>query len=88
MRRLLPRASLGLVGRWEGRRFDDPANTTPLGGYFTLDLLGEWRFARGWQLEASCANLLDRVYQTAAYFNQDRLHYRITVRYQLPAKSP
>jgi len=88
VRRLLPRASLGLVGRWEGRRFDDPANTTPLGGYFTLDLLGEWRFARGWQLEASCANLLDRVYQTAAYFNQDRLHYRITVRYQLPAKSP
>ncbi|HWG30343.1 MAG TPA: TonB-dependent receptor [Steroidobacteraceae bacterium] len=87
VRRLLPRASLGLVGRWEGRRFDDFANTTPLGGYFTLDLLGEWRFARGWQLEASCANLLNRVYQTAAYFNQDRLHYRLTVRYQLPGKS-
>jgi vitamin B12 transporter len=87
VRRLLPQASLGLVGRWQGRRFDDLANTTPLGGYFTLDLLGEWRFARGWQLEASCANLLDRVYQTAAYFNQDRLHYRITVRYRFPGKS-
>lgn len=88
VRRLLPDASLGVVGRWEGQRFDDLANTTPLGGYFTLDLLGEWRFAKGWQLEASCANLLNRVYQTAAYFNQDRLHYRITVRYQLPGKQP
>lgn len=87
IRRLLPQASLGLVGRWEGKRFDDAANTTPLGGYFTVDLLGEWSFARGWQLEASCANLLNRVYQTAAYFNQDRLHYRITVRYRLPGKS-
>lgn len=86
-RRLLPQASLGLVGHWEGRRFDDLANTTPLGGYFTLDLLGDWSFARGWQLEASCGNLLDRVYQTAAYFNQDRRHYRITVRYQLPGAS-
>ncbi len=84
MRRLLPNASVGLVGRWQGRRFDDLANTTPLGGYFTLDLLAEWRFARGWQLQASCVNLLNREYQTAAYFNQDRLHYSVTVRYQLP----
>jgi vitamin B12 transporter len=84
LRRLLPNASIGVVGRWQGRRFDDVANTTPLGGYFTLDLLAEWRFARGWQLQASCANLLDRDYQTAAYFAQDRFHYSVTVRYQLP----
>jgi vitamin B12 transporter len=84
IRKRLPNASLGLVGRWQGPRFDDLANTTPLGGYFTLDLLGEWRFAGGWQLQASCVNLLNREYQTAAYFNQDRLHYNVTVRYQLP----
>ena len=88
VRRFLPHASLGVVGRWEGRRFDDLANTTPLGGYFTVDLLGEWSFAKGWQLEASCANLLNRLYQTAAYFNQDRLHYRVTIRYQLPEAQP
>ncbi len=86
VRRLLPNASFGVVGRWEGRRFDDSANTTPLGGYFTLDLLAEWRFARGWQLQASCANLLDRNYQTAAYFAQDGLHYSVTIRYQFPEK--
>ena len=86
VRRLLPEASFGVVGRWEGRRFDDSANTTPLGGYFTLDLLGEWRFARGWQLQASCANLLDRSYQTAAYFAQDGFHYSVTIRYQFPGK--
>ncbi len=88
VRRFLPHASLGVVGRWEGHRFDDLANTTPLGGYFTMDLLGEWSFAKGWQLEASCANLQNRVYQTAAYFNQDRLHYRVTIRYQLPGAQP
>jgi vitamin B12 transporter len=86
VRRLLPNGSFGVVGRWEGRRFDDSANTTPLGGYFTLDLLGEWRFANGWQLQASCANVLDRNYQTAAYFAQDGFHYSVTVRYQFPGK--
>jgi vitamin B12 transporter len=86
VRRLLPHASFGVVGRWEGRRFDDLDNTTPLGGYFTLDLLGEWQFAHGWQLQASFANLLSRDYQTAAYFAQDRFHYSVTVRYELPRK--
>ena len=78
--------SIAAVARWEGRRFDDLANTLPLGGYLTVDLLAEWTVAHDWKLQASAANLLDRNYQTAAYFAQDGRHYSVTVRYQMPGK--
>jgi vitamin B12 transporter len=80
------RGSLGVVGRWEGRRFDDLANTLPMGGYLTVDLLTQWAFGNGWSLEARAANLLDRDYQTAAYFAQDGRHYAVTIRYQSQGK--
>ncbi len=86
VRRLLPNAALGAVVRWQGRRFDDLANTRPLGGYTTVDLLGEWQLARNWQVQASLANILDRDYQTAAFFAQDGFHFSVTVRYQVAAK--
>ena len=80
--------SIAAVARWEGRRFDDLANTLPLGGYLTVDLMAEWSVARDWKLQASAANLLDRNYQTAAYFAQDGRHYSVTVRYQMTEKQP
>ena len=78
--------SIAAVGRWEGRHFDDIANTLPMGGYFTLDLLTEWTFARNWQIQASAANLFDRDYQTVAFFAQDGRHYGVTIRYQSGGK--
>jgi vitamin B12 transporter len=80
------RGSLALVSRWQGRRFDDLANTLPMGGYLTVDLLTQWAFGAGWSLEARAGNLFDRNYQTAAYFAQDGRHFGVTVRYQLRAK--
>jgi vitamin B12 transporter len=80
------RGSVAVVSRWQGRRFDDLANTLPMGGYLTVDLLTQWAFGGGWSLEARAGNLFDRAYQTAAYFAQDGRHYGVTVRYQLQAK--
>jgi vitamin B12 transporter len=74
--------SVGAVARWEGRRYDDLANTLPMGGYLTVDLLTEWRFTGGWTLEAKVANLFDRSYETAAYYAQLGRSYGVTIRYR------
>lgn len=69
----------------EGRRFDELTNATRLGGYATLDLRAEYAIDRGWSLAARIANVLDKSYETAAYFNQPERNYFLTLRYQ-PAK--
>lgn len=74
--------SLAVVARWEGRRYDDLANTLPMGGYLTADLLMQWRLGSGWTLEAKAANLFDRSYQTAAYYAQPGRSYGVTIRYR------
>lgn len=74
--------SISVVTRWQGRRFDDLANTLPMGGYLTVDLLTQWAFGDGWTFEARAANLFDRSYQTAAYYTQPGRNYAVTVRYR------
>jgi vitamin B12 transporter len=78
-------ASLGVQGRYQGRRYDDLANTVPMGGYFTADLLAQWT---GWNftLEARAANLFDRSYQTAAFYAQPGRNYTVTIRYRFQTK--
>jgi vitamin B12 transporter len=66
----------------EGRRYDDLANNNKLAGYATLDVRGDYTFARAWMLQARVANLFDKQYETARYFNQDGRSYFLTVRYQ------
>jgi vitamin B12 transporter len=73
--------SVGVVARWEGRRYDDLANTLPMGGYLKVDLLTQW-LAGDWTLEAKAANLFDRSYQTAAYYAQPGRSYGVTIRYR------
>jgi vitamin B12 transporter len=74
--------SFAVVARWEGRRYDDLANTLPMGGYLTVDLLSQWRLGRDWTLEAKAANLFDRSYQTAAYYAEPGRSYGVTIRYR------
>ncbi|MGH8258891.1 MAG: TonB-dependent receptor domain-containing protein [Steroidobacteraceae bacterium] len=90
-RALWRRTSFAARGRWEGRRFDDLANTVPLGGYFLLDLLADASIGDGWALEGRIANALGRNYHTAAaidsppasaYFNQPGREFDLTVRYE------
>jgi vitamin B12 transporter len=89
-RRFLGRLDISARGRWEGRRFDDLANTVPLGGYFLLDILAEARIGEGWSIEARVTNALRRRYYTAAaidspaiaYYNQPGREFGLTLRYR------
>ena len=74
--------SVGVVARWQGHRYDDLANTLPMGGYLTVDVLTQWRLAGDWTLEARAANVFDRSYQTAAYYAQPGRSYGVTIRYR------
>lgn len=73
---------IGTTVRAEDSRYEDLANTARLGGYTTVDLRGEFTFARAWRLQALIANALDKEYQTAAFFNQEGRSFYFTVRYQ------
>ncbi len=66
----------------EGRRYDDLANTRRLAGYATMDLRAAYRIAKHWQLQARAANIFDKRYETAEYFNQPGRNYFISLRYQ------
>jgi vitamin B12 transporter len=74
--------SLAAVVRYEGRRYDDLANTMPMGGYATLDLLTQWALGGEWTLEGRAANIFDRSYQTAAYYVEPGRNYSVTIRYR------
>ena len=69
----------------EGRRYDDIANTTELGGYVTFGLRAAYALTRDWSLEGKLANALDKHYRTAGLFNQDGRNAMLTVRYAPPA---
>ncbi len=69
-----------------GPRFDDLANTQPLGGYTTADVLLEWTPVKRWTLQAKIGNATDRRYETALYYPQDRRNFFVTLRYR-PAQN-
>lgn len=71
----------GVTAAAEGARYDDVANTRRLGGYGTLDLRAEYAITRDLTLQARVANVLDRDYETAAFYNQPGREWFLTVRY-------
>lgn len=73
---------LGATLHAEVRRYDDLANARELGGYATLDLRAEYLLARNCRLQARIGNLLDKDYETAAFFNQPGRSLFVTLRYQ------
>ncbi|MFL6713923.1 MAG: TonB-dependent vitamin B12 receptor [Sulfurifustis sp.] len=74
----------GTVVRAEGPRFNDQANTQRLGGFATVDLIGEHAFAKNWLGQVRVGNLFDKQYETAQFFNQPGREFFFTVRYQPP----
>jgi vitamin B12 transporter len=89
-RALFGRADVSVRGQWQGRRFDDLANTVPLGGYFLLDFLADARIGDGWSVEGRIKNALGRTYYLAAaldsppdsaYYNQPGREFDLTLRY-------
>ena len=65
----------------DGKRYDDAANLHRLGGYTTTDLRASYAFAPSWKVEARLANIFDRNYETAYYFNQPGRTWYLTLRY-------
>ena len=72
---------LGFTGVAEGGRYDNLANTRRLGGFATLDLRAEYAFAADWTLQARAANVFDRAYETAAFYNQPGREFFVTLRF-------
>lgn len=72
---------LGFTGVAEGDRYDDVANSRRLGGFTTLDVRGEYRFADDWTLQARVANVFDKAYETAAFYNQPGREWSLTLRF-------
>lgn len=72
---------VGLTGVAEGARHDDVGNTRRLPGYATFDLRAQYTLTPAWLLQARVANLLDRDYETAAFFNQPGREWFVTLRY-------
>lgn len=72
---------VGATVNGAGRSFDDAANQHKVGGYSTTDLRASYHFAPAWQVEARLANVFDRDYETAYYFNQPGRSVFLTLRY-------
>jgi vitamin B12 transporter len=53
----------------ESHRYDDAGNTDRLAGFGTLDLRAGWNFAPNWNSRLTLANVLDKEYSTARYFD-------------------
>lgn len=66
-----------------GKRFNDLANTENLGGYATLNLRIEYKFAEKWRIQGQIENLFDKKYETADLYNQPGRSYYATLRYNL-----
>ncbi len=64
-----------------GKAYDDQANLHRLSGYATTDLRASYDFLPGWRVEAKLANVFDRQYETAYYFNQPGRTWFLTLRY-------
>ena len=64
-----------------GKAYDDLANQHRLGGYTTTDLRASYDFLPNWRIEAKLANVFDRNYETAYYFNQPGRTWFLTLRY-------
>ncbi len=79
------RYSLGASFNGNSGRFDDPANRVHMGGYATTDLRAGLRIADDWRLQLSVANVFDREYETARWYNQTGRSWLLSLRWH-PAK--
>lgn len=65
-----------------GKRYDDLANRQELDPYVTVDLRSQYRVTDKWVVQGRAENLLDRDYETAAFFNQPGRSVFLTLAYQ------
>lgn len=73
-------------GTWlvQSYRYDDPQNTTRLGGYGLVDLHARYAIDRRWEVKWRAGNIFDKQYETAATYNSPGRNYFVTLAYRLP----
>ena len=76
------RYSLGASVNGTSGRFDDPANRVRMGGYATTDLRAGLRMNDAWRMQLSVANVLDREFETARWYNQAGRTWLLSLRWQ------
>jgi len=72
---------VGTTLRGSGSRFDNPTNTVRVAGHGTLDLRAAWAFNPDWTLEARATNVLDKDYETIAWYYQPGREYGLALRW-------
>ena len=76
------RYSLGASVNGTSGRFDDPANRVRMGGYATTDLRAGLRMNDAWRMQLSVANVFDREFETARWYNQAGRTWLLSLRWQ------
>ncbi len=76
------RTRLGMIGRAQGRRFNNAANTSSLPGYATVDIVGEFSITDELTIEAKVTNVFDKEYETVRFYSEAPRSYFATVKYQ------
>ena len=72
---------VGTTLRASSSRYDDAPNAVRVAGYGTLDLRAAWAFHQDWTLEARATNVLDRDYETVAWYYQPGREYGLALRW-------
>ena len=71
----------GIETQFSGKRFDDTANTTELGGYALLNLVANYTFSRDWSAYARWNNVLDKTYRLTNGYATPGSNVFVGVRY-------
>ncbi|MDR6991064.1 TonB-dependent vitamin B12 receptor [Luteimonas sp. 3794] len=77
---------IGTTLRASSSRFDNATNTVRVAGHGTLDLRAAWAFNPDWTLEARATNVLDKDYETIAWYYQPGREYGLALRWSPTAR--
>lgn len=71
---------------YQGRRYEDSANTQPMDSYAIVNLQGKYRFNDNLSLTATAENLFDKEYETAIGYKEKGRSFYLRLKYNMPLK--
>ena len=78
----LGRYGTGMQITFNGKTYDDLANTSLLDRYVVVDLVGHWKMSDNWWLNGKIKNVFDEDYETAAYYRQPGIGCFVSISYK------
>lgn len=75
-----------VTGEWQlvGKRYDDAANISKLGGYSLVNVIADYRLDKDWTLFARANNVFDKRYETAKDYATAGASLFVGVRFNTP----